>query len=56
MDYKPSTVEWKSFLPVTMRPITLSRTTTEQFLITMFGALKMGNARRLFLVKNVGFG
>ncbi len=56
MDYNPNVVEWMDFLPVTMRPITISRSTTEQFLLTMFGALRMGNPRRLLVFKNVGFG
>lgn len=56
MDYKPNVVEWMDFLPVTMRPITISRSTTEQFLLTMFGALRVGNPRRLMVIKNVGYG
>lgn len=56
MDYAPNVVEWMDFLPVTMRPITLARTTTEQFILTMFGALRVGNPRRLLILKNVGYG
>lgn len=56
MDYKPDVIEWMDFLPVTMRPITISRSTTEQFLLTMFGALRMGNPRRVLVFKNVGYG
>jgi len=55
-DNRSDVMEWKEFLPVTQRPVSLSLSTTEQFLLTMFGALKVSNPRRLFVIKNVGFG
>jgi hypothetical protein len=56
LQYESDVLEWKSFLPVTMRPITISRSRTEQFLLTMFGALKVGNPKRILVLKNVGYG
>jgi hypothetical protein len=56
LQYESDVLEWKSFLPVTMRPITISRSRTEQFLLTMFGALKVSNPKRILVLKNVGYG
>ena len=53
---RPDVLEWREFLSTTMRPITLSRTTLEQFLLMMFGALKVSVPTKMFLIKNVGYG
>jgi len=53
--HTPDVIEWKSFLPVTMRPLQASYSRTEQFLLTMFGALKVGNPNRIIVLKNCGW-
>lgn len=48
-------MEWVNFLDLTRRPITVSRSATTQFMIMLFGALKMGVPQKHWILDNVGY-
>lgn len=49
-------MEWVNFLDLTRRPITISRSATTQFMIMLFGALKVGVPTKHWILDNVGYG
>lgn len=50
-----ASLEWVSFLDLTRRPITVSRSATTQFMIMKFGALKCGVPQHHWILDNVGY-
>jgi len=48
-------MEWVNFLDLTRRPITISRSATTQFMIMLFGALKVGVPEKHWILDNVGY-
>ena len=48
-------MEWVNFLDLIRRPINISRTTTTQFMIMLFGALKVGVPFKHWILDNVGY-
>lgn len=48
-------LEWVNFLDLTRRPITVSRSATTQFMLMLFGALKVGVATKHYILGNVGY-
>ncbi len=49
-------LEWANFLDLTRRPITITRSATTQFMIMLFGALKVGIPTKHWILDNVGYG
>lgn len=52
---RPDCMCWVSFLDLIRRPINISRTTTTQFMIMLFGALKMAVPTKHWILDNVAY-
>ena len=55
LENRPACLEWVNFLDLTRRPITVSRSATTQFMIMLFGALKVGVPQKHWILDNVGY-
>lgn len=55
VENRPQYLEWVEFLAPLMRPVTLSRTALEQFMIMQFGALKVAAPQKHFVITNVPY-